>query len=161
MDNLWSRFDSITTADEVASAVTDFSPMDAGIYDSATLEEIVATENKDGLPTMKAKFRVDGRAVVYFLQLQNLNYPSVTATNCALANNMVNKILGVDDAFVSLSKLAHDIEVAQETQVGLNYKIDISYNMKRDPERKWAIVKVLDFATVDVADDGNDEDIPF
>ena len=86
MSNIWDRFDSIVKPEEVIEAKSKFEPTEAGKYE-VTLEELIPSENKDGLPALKGRFRtIEGNKVIFYNQnLQNLNFPEMTAVNIAEA----------------------------------------------------------------------------
>lgn len=159
MSNLWERFDDIVKPDEVLEAKTSYAPLLAGDY-VACLEKFEASENKDGLPMLKGQFRTESNRVLFYNQnLQNLNYPALTAKNVAVANDFVNAITGEDVDFTTLGELADRVE---KVVVGDWYTVNVSYG-KKDLEEKFPILKIVEpTATVEgEAGVEEDEDTPF
>lgn len=162
MSNLWERFDSIASKDEVETAKAQFSPLPAGEY-AVVLESVEAAESKDGLPMLKAKLRVveNNRVIFHNQMLQSLNYPNMTAVNIAEAIDFLSKVTGQDVEFEGLGKLAQFIS---EVPVGGEYKVKVSYG-KNDLDQKFPKVKVLaaevSVETMDFTAAIGDDDMPF
>ena len=137
--SLWERFEGIATADEVATAKSQFTPLEAGDYD-AVLESIEPSESKDGLPMIKGKFRtIEGNRIIFYNQmLQNLNYPNMTAVNIAEAVTFLSALKGEDIEFTGLGQLANEIS---NLPTGETYKLTVSYG-KNDTEMKFPKVKM-------------------
>lgn len=163
--NVWERFESIATVDEVqvAKEKSNYSPIEPGTY-KAVLEELTPAESKDGLPMLKGKFRLENNRVLFYNQmLQNLNYPDMTAVNIADAVAFISRLTGEEIDFNGLGKLAElvtDIgSVGTEVSViGRNYNIKVSYG-KKDVEQKFAKINVI--GEVSEVETLTDEDIPF
>lgn len=164
MSNVWERFESIATVDEVESAKSKFTPIDPGNYE-AVLEELVPGESKDGLPMLKGRFGMvaDNRKVFYNQMLQNLNYPDMTAVNIADAVAFISRLVGEDIEFAGLGKLADMVTdignpTSEATVIGNTYNIKVSYG-KKDIEMKFPKISVVG-AVVEV-EPLNDSDLPF
>ena len=151
MSNVWERFDGIVSKDEVIEARSQFEPVEPGIY-KCTLEEIAPSENKDGLPMIKGKFRIQetNRILFYNQMLQNLNYPDMTKVNVADAVAFISGLKKEEVEFTSLSALA---SLIYELPVGEEYHIQVTYG-KKDTEMKFPKLKVVEVA------EGEDE-LPF
>lgn len=141
MSDVWDRFDTIAKPEEVEEAKAQMINPDAGDY-LALLEEIKPDENKDGLPMVKSRWRlVEGNKVVFFNQnLQNLNYPNMTAVNIANAVAYVSTILGEEVVYQGMSKFAAKIG---EIAAGQMYKINVSYG-KKDLDCAFPKIKVIE-----------------
>lgn len=153
MGNLWERFNNIASADEVLEAKSKFAPLTAGTY-KVKLEKLKADQNKDGLPMIKGQFRtVEGNRVIFYnQQLQNLNYPDMTAVNIGKAVAFLSALTGEDIEFTNLGALADKIAtIPKETF----HTVAVSYKEK-DIEQKWPELKI-------VADEVevSDSDVPF
>lgn len=163
--NLWERFESIATVEEVevAKEKSSFTPIEPGNY-KATIEELAPSESKDGLPMLKGKFRLENNRILFYNQmLQNLNYPDMTAVNIADAVNFISRLVDNDVAFEGLGKLADlvtdigDVN-SDNTVIGTEYNIKVSYG-KKDTEMKFPKISVL--GVVEEVDVLTDDDIPF
>lgn len=153
-ENLWTRFDDIAKPEEVESAKSSFTPIDAGRY-VAVLEKIEAGESQQGTPMLKVQFRTDTNKMIFYNQvLQNLSNPDITASNIAKASSFVDSLTGESVAFTGLGAFAERIG---QIEVGKTYEVQVSYG-KKDLECKFAIVRVLNEVT-DSESDG--EEIPF
>lgn len=139
MSNVWERFDSIVKPEEVTEAKSKFAPVEAGKY-LAVLEEITPAENKDGLPMLKGKFRtVESNRILFYNQnLQNLNYPNMTAVNVAEAVTFISNLTGEDVEFTNLSSLA---TLVSTIQTGGEYMVEVYYG-KTDLDMKFPKLKV-------------------
>jgi hypothetical protein len=163
--NLWERFESIATVEEVevAKEKSSFTPIEPGTY-KATIEELAPSESKDGLPMLKGKFRLESNRILFYNQmLQNLNYPDMTAVNIADAVNFISRLVDTDVKFEGLGKLAELVaEIGstdtEESVIGTEYNIKVSYG-KKDTEMKFPKISVL--GVVEEVDVLTDEDIPF
>ncbi len=151
--SIWDRFDDIASAEEVETAKKKFEPIEIGRYQTI-LEELKPDENRDGLPMLKGKFKcVDGGRVIFYNQnLQNLNYPNLTASNIADATVFVGALLGEEIAFKGLADLAKRVE---EVEIGKEFTIEVSYG-KKDTDRKYPKLKVIP-----AEDIPTDESMPF
>lgn len=139
MANLWERFNGIANTEEVNTAKKQFEPIKAGTY-RMRLEEFKADENRDGLPMVKGRFRTDTNKVVFYnQQLQNLNYPDMTATNIAKAVQFVSCLLCKDIEFTTLGDFADTIATVP---IGDFYEVKVSYATK-DIEEKYPLLEVL------------------
>lgn len=153
MSSLWERFEGIASAEEVAEAKNTFEPIKAGDY-TVTLEELAPAESKDGLPMLKGKFRTEENRIIFFNQnIQNLNYPNMTAVNIAEAVAFIGSIMGKEITFTGLSALAKLVETIK---LGGKYIVKVSYAVK-DTENKFPKVKVVGTA-VEVM---NNDALPF
>lgn len=151
MSNLWERFESIVSAEEVQEAKTMFEPIVPGDY-KVILEEIAPSESQAGLPMVKGKFRTveNNRVIFYNQMLQNLNNPKMTAVNVAEAVTFIGGLVGDEIQFIGLGQLAVLIE---GLPVGQEYTINVSYGAK-DYDMKFPKLKV-------VAKEGVEDDMPF
>lgn len=160
MSNIWERFESIATPDEVVEAKTQFAPIETGSY-KMTLEEIAPAESKDGLPMVKGKFRIaDSNRVVFYNQnLQNLNYPNMTAVNIAEAVTFISGIVNEEVEFTGLSAFA---DLISGIQVGGMYNVEVNYG-KNDYDKKFPKLKILGIVDEDFMNipDGIEEELPF
>jgi hypothetical protein len=166
MTSIWERFDGIVSKDEVAEAKTQFSPIEAGDY-KVILEELAPAENKQGLPMLKGKFRIvsNNRILFYNQNLQNLNYPQMTAVNVAEAVDFIGGLLDEEIEFVGFSELE---ETIKSVPIGGAYKVNVSYG-KKDYEMKFPKIKILEKTDIDAPDDTDPyidvpddlEDLPF
>lgn len=140
MSNLWERFESIATAEEVENAKPQYTPIEAGNY-FAVLESIQPAESQNGMPMLKGKFRtVEGNRVIFYNQmLQNLNSPDMTAVNIAEAVAFVGALLDEEVTFKGMGKFA---EVVESVPTGGLYTIKISYG-KKDLEMKYPKIKIV------------------
>ena len=157
MSNLWSRFDSIVTPDEVVEAKSQFSSIEEGVY-KVTLEELAPAENKDGLPMLKGKFRmVEGNRIIFYNQnLQNLSYPQMTAVNIAEAVTFISDLTGEEYEFDGLARFADFITTIP---LGEIYHIQVTYGAK-DLDKKFPKLKIVE--EPEVLDLGSDtEDTAF
>ena len=140
MSNIWDRYESIATADEVSAVKSKYSPIDAGDYE-VILESIKPTENKDGLPMIKGEFRIleGGRRLFYNQNLQNLSNPDLTANNIYDATVFIGGLLGEEVTFTTMPDFAEKIE---SIPTGTTYTLNVSYG-KKDLDRKYAKLKVV------------------
>lgn len=125
MSNVWSRFEKIVKPEEVVETVSNFTPLPAGTYDFI-VEKIEATENKDGLPCIKGRFRtVDGNKLAFYNQnLQNLNRPDLTDFIVGQAVVFINQLTGEEIPFTSLPDFADRINAIPN---GTEFKAELSY----------------------------------
>lgn len=152
MENMWERFNDIANTEEIAEAKAQLAPIEIGTYEMK-LEELKADANKDGLPMIKGRLRTDTNKVVFYnQQLQNINYPDMTAKNIASAIDFVSGLLGEDIEFTNLGNLAN---VIQSVPMGGMHTIKVSFSNK-DTEKKYPILTCVKTYTV-----GGDEDLPF
>jgi hypothetical protein len=164
MENVWSRFENIASTEEVNAEKEKFKPIDAGDYE-AVLEELKADVNKDGLPMIKGKFRTTTNRVLFYNQnLQNLNYPNMTAVNIADAVGVIDAITGEEIPYTGLADLAERVDAVQ---TGGTYSVRVSYG-KNDFDMKFPKIKVLGEAETASGEtgflnipDGIDEELPF
>ena len=138
--NIWERFENVASTEEVATAKVQFTPLEEGDYD-VLLESIEASENKDGLPMIKGRFRIisNNRVVFYNQNLQNINYPNMTAQNIAEAILFIGALKGEDIEFEGMSKLASTIE---SIETGTKHRLNISYG-KKDLDKKFPKLKII------------------
>lgn len=142
MSNLWERFESIATPEEVQEAAFSFKPIEAGEY-NATLESIEAGESQSGLPMLKGKFRLDNNRPVFYNQvLQNLNYPAMSAKNIAEALQFVSGLVGEEVEFKGLGSLG---ELVETIPAGGVFRLDLTYD-KKDYDQKFPKLKVIGIA---------------
>lgn len=164
MSNLWERFESIVSTEEVKEAKAQFTPLEAGDY-SAILESIEPSESKNGLPMLKGKFKAinGGRFLFYNQMLQNLSNPKMTAINVAEAIEFVGGLLEEEVDFKGLADFANLI---YGIPTGGIYKVNVSYGQK-DYEMKFPKLKIIEKVAenidvynqeVPMVDDG---DMPF
>jgi len=160
MGNIWERFDGMVKPEEVAEAKAQFGTLDAGDY-TMKLESLEPAENKDGLPMLKGSFRIPAtnKLAFYNQNLQNMNFPQMTAVNIAEAVNFVGDLMGEEIEFTTLSDLA---DKASSIPLGSEYQMRISYNAK-DVDQKFSKFKVLKpLEDIDGGDeDMGDEEVPF
>lgn len=160
MSNLWERFDSIVTVDEVVDAKNQFTPIEAGDY-NAVLEKLEPSESKNGLPMLKGQFRtVEGNKILFYNQmLQNLSNPNMTAVNVAEAVTFLGALLGEDVEFQGLAKLA---ELVTSIPLGAEYVVNVSYG-KNDFNMKFPKLKIVQKVEGYSQDNFsvNNEDLPF
>lgn len=161
MENVWSRFENIASTGEVQEAKAKFAPLEAGTY-TCILEELKADTNRDGLPMIKGKFRTTTNRVIFYNQnLQNLNYPNMTAVNIADAVSTIDALTDEEVAFTGLSALAERVD---SVQTGGDYDVKVYYG-KNDFEMKYPKIKVLGVHVEDTsimnAPDGIDTELPF
>lgn len=114
MENIWERFDSIASSEEVKDATVkakesehNFKPLEAGKY-NVTLESIEAGETQQGTPMMKTKLRtIEGNRVIFFNSfLQSVSNPEWTASNIANAMLFVTGVRQDDSEFTTLGAFA-------------------------------------------------------
>lgn len=139
-ENIWDRFDSIATPDEVKAEESKFTPVDAGTYE-ARLGKITPAETRDGLPMLKGEFvRTDnGKRIFYNQPLQNISKPEVTARNIAMACSFLARLTGETVTYTGMSDLANFINTIE---TGGLYVLDISYG-DTDIERRFPRIKVV------------------
>lgn len=159
MSNLWERFDSIATPDEVNDAKAQFAPIEEGVY-RAILEEIQPAESKNGLPMLKGKFKMvdGGRFLFYNQNLQNMQYPNLTAVNIAEAIVFISALMGEEVEFTGLRDLG---DTVLSIPTGEEYSVKVTYG-KKDTDRKFPKLEIIEetgiFEDVEVL---TDEEIPF
>ena len=148
--SIWERFDGIVSKDEVAEAKTQFSPIEVGDY-KVILEELAPAESKQGLPMLKGKFRIasNNRILFYNQNLQNLNYPQMTAVNIAEAVDFLGGLLDEEVEFVGFSELENTVK---SVPIGGAYKVNVSYG-KKDYEMKFPKIRILETTDIDAPDD--------
>jgi hypothetical protein len=147
-ENIWDRFENIASADEVTEAKKKYEPVDAGEYD-AVLEKIEPAESQNGQPMIKGQFRtVEGNRTLFYNQnLQNINYPDMTAVNIAEAVKFISAITGEDVEFTGMGAFA---TLISEIPCGQVYRIKVSYG-KKDTTCKYAKLTCI----------GKVDDLPF
>lgn len=140
MGNIWDRYESIASADEVATAKSKYAPLEAGDYE-CVLTKIAPAENKDGLPMIKGEFKIlaGGRRIYYNQNLQNINNPDRTADNIYDATVFIGGLLGEEVVYTGMADLADKI-MSIGTEV--EYTINVSYG-KKDVECKFPKLKVI------------------
>ena len=122
--SLWARFDGIANADEVMEAKSKFENPKAGTYIGCTLMSLAPAENKDGLPVLKGTFKTaEGKTMYYYQNLQNVNYPDMTAVNVADAVAMVSTLKGEEIEFTGLESLATEIEALPMEEIVCDVKV--------------------------------------
>ena len=153
MSNIWDRFESIATSEEVATAKSKYAPIDAGDYE-VVLESIAPAENKDGLPMIKGVFAMleGGRKLFYNQNLRNLSNPDRTADNIYDATVFIGALLGEEVVYTTMKEFAEKIE---SIPTGVNYTMNVSYG-KKDLDRKFPKLKVVGKIEPEVA-----EPLPF
>jgi len=156
MSNVWNRFAGIATATEVNAEKEKFTPLPIGKF-KAELISMIPAENKDGLPMVKGSFRLDTGRMAYVNQnLQNINYPNMTAVNTAKVVAMIESIKGESIDFTNVEDLADTI---LGLEMGGNFTLDISYGAK-DTECKYPNIVIISDET-DLPEPLTDDDIPF
>lgn len=156
--SIWDRFDTIATPTEVAYAQRQHEPVVAGDY-KVILESLEPAENKDGLPMIKGKFTAieGGKFLFYNHNLQNLNYPQMTAGSIAEAVAFVSALAKREIEYTGMAQFADDIK---SIPMGGIYTINVSYPLKKDKTPstypKYKIVSCEDIG--DLEDVG---DLPF
>jgi len=160
MSNVWERFESIASKEDVQDAKDQFTPIAVGDYD-CTLEELEPSESKNGgLPMLKGKFRLieNNRILFYNQMLQNLNFPDMTAVNIAEAVTFISGLVGEEVEFNGLGALGN---LVQTIEVGGKFKVNVSY-AKKDYDFKFPKLKIVEklgqASDVTPIDDG---DVPF
>lgn len=160
MTNVWDRFESIVSAEEVVEQKSKFENPVAGDY-IVILESLVPSESSSGLPMLKGRFRSSENKVIFYNQmLQNLSNPQYTAMNVAQAVSFVEALVGESINFTSLSQLA---QIVTEMEMGGEYKLNVSYGDK-DTEQKFPRLKITEIISKGVGDSQpieDDENIPF
>lgn len=158
MENVWERFDSIASADEVIEAKAKFTPIEAGDY-TATLEKLEPSTSNNGSPMLKGQFRTDSNKVVFYNQmLENANNPQMTAVNIAEAVAFISSVIGEEIEFTGLSKLADKVSAIE---LYGRYNIRISYGAK-DLDMKFPKIKVLGKVSTDTSFlEVEDDSLPF
>jgi len=110
---------------------------------------------------LKGSFRIPAtnKLAFYNQNLQNMNFPQMTAVNIAEAVNFVGDLMGEEIEFTTLSDLA---DKASSIPLGSEYRMRISYNAK-DVDQKFSKFKVLKpLEDIDGGDeDMGDEEVPF
>lgn len=156
--SVWERFESIANKEEVATAKKEFEPLDEGEY-VVLLEKLEATESQQGLPMVKGQFRIveSNRIIFYNQNLQNLNYPNMTAQNIAEAQQFVNMLLNETHEFETLGGLA---DLIGTVPMGGTHKIKLSYGKNDKETRKYPKLKVLPYQPEDAPVVGED-DVPW
>lgn len=164
---IWERFDNLATDVEVQEALEkqkEFAPLPAGDY-YCTLEELLASESKSGLPMLKGKFRtLENRVIFYNQMLQNLSYPEMTAVNIAEAVSFLSGLSGKELKFTTVGALEQVIESIPINAENI-IKVNVSYGAK-DIEQKFTKIKILEINATPPNDfmaipDGVDSDLPF
>lgn len=141
MNNIWERFESLATPEQVTTAVASFKPAEPGSY-RAQLIKIEPGESKNGLPKLSATFQSDGGKMIYYNQtLQSINNPNMNAVNIGKAVEFVSAIKGEEYIYTGMAQFASDIATID---TGLWYDIDVSYGEK-DAEMKFPTIKVKSF----------------
>ena len=152
-NSIWERFNDIANTEEVAEARAQFVPITEGTYEMK-LEEIKADENKDGLPMIKGRFRTDTNKVVFYnQQLQNMNYPEMTAKNVASAVEFISALLGTDVEYTNLGELG---DIIDDIPVGTMHTIKVTFG-KKDTEKKYPILTCVKQYNLT----SDDSDLPF
>ena len=129
MANMWERFNDIANTEEIADAKAQLAPLEAGTYEMK-LEKIEMAETKNGLPKVSAMFRTDTNKVVFYNQnIQNLNYPEMTAKNIASAVEFCEGLIGDDIHFTKFSDFA---DLVDSIPTGTMHTIKVEYKTKKD-----------------------------
>lgn len=139
--NVWERFDRTVDAEKVMDTKSQFKKLPVGTY-KAVLLSINADTDKNGMAMIKAKFRIksNNRVVSYNHSLQSLNYPQYNDSNTAKGVSFFEDLTGRDYEFTSLGQFADDIDNLEcETE----HILDVNYDLKKDPEQKWAKISIV------------------
>ena len=144
MENLWERFDTIAKPEDVMEQKSNFDPLEAGTY-KMLLEEISPSESKNGLPMLKGKLRIieNNKVAFYNQMLQNLNSEWATNKNIAEALVFISGIVGEDLDFEELGGLKAFAELIMQIPTGSEHTVEVSYDMERDPERKFTKLTII------------------
>lgn len=153
MSNIWDRYESIASVEEVSASKAKYAPIEAGDYE-VVLESIKPAENKNGLPMIKGMFVMleGGRKIPYNQNLQNVSNPAYTADNIYDATVFIGCLLGEEVVYAGMVDFAAKIE---SIPTGTNYTLNVSYG-KKDLERKFPRLKVVSRGEPEVA-----EPLPF
>lgn len=136
---VWERFEGIASAEEVLASAYSRKPLKEGTY-RMILKKIGFGESKNGLPMLKGEFRlVDGGRIVYYNQnLQNPNYPDMSADNIGRAMLFISGLSGK-----SLEEVIADVDdVLGELETETEHEIKVSYG-KKDVEKKYPVLEVV------------------
>ena len=137
--NLWARFDNIASTAEVADARAQFIPIAIGTYEMK-LEALEAGEDTNGMPMVKGRFRTDTNKVVFYNQnLQNVNYPDMTAGNIAKAVEFVSGLLNKEVEFTTLGAFADTIATVP---LDTMHTIKVTFG-KKDVDCKFPVLTVI------------------
>lgn len=156
MPSVWDRFETIATKGEVEEAQKRHDPIEAGDYE-VILETLEPAENKDGLPMIKGKFKAleGGKLIFYNQNLQNLNYPQMTADSIAEAVVFISALAKRKVEYTGMAQFADDIK---SIQMGNVYTLNVSYPVKKDKTvSKYAKFKIV----ANPMDDIDEEAMPF
>ena len=159
MSNLWERFNTIATPDEVNNAKSEFTPLDEGTY-RCLLEEIQPSESQSGLPMLKGKFRmIEGNRIIFYNQLlQNISNPKMTAINIAEAVKFISDLTGQEYEFTNLGDMA---DFVSSIPSGTEHMVTVKYGAK-DIDRKYPKLKVSAVPNEDdIFQSADEEDLPF
>lgn len=154
MSSIWERFDDIASPEDVLEAKAKHDPVKAGAYD-VVLEELETTENQNGDPMIKGRFRTkDNKLVFYNQNLIATGYDKLTAQNIATAWAFIEKLMGEE---LPYTKLSDFLIVVPKVPLGSEHRIEVSYKAK-DVEQRYPIVKIIDPIETEF---GDDEEIPY
>ena len=163
MSNIWERFESIAKPEDVMEAKSQFETTKPGVY-KMLLESIEPSENRNGLPMLKAKFRhtEDNKLTFLNLNLQVLNQQWLTDKNIAEAITLVSGILGEQIEFTGMTDFAN---LLMEIPIGSEHLIEVSYEA-RDTAQSYPKLTVvepsLDVEDLDMdSEESEDDSIPF
>lgn len=128
-NSVWERFNDIANTEEVAEAKAQFAPLEAGTYEMK-LEKIGMEETQDGLPKIAGQFRTDTNKVVFYNQnIQNINYPDMTAKNIAAAVEFCEGLLCQNIDYTTFSDFA---DLVDNIPTGEMHTIKVVYKKKKD-----------------------------
>ena len=98
--------------------------------DTMKLEKIGMEETQDGLPKIAGQFRTDTNKVVFYNQnIQNINYPDMTAKNIAAAVEFCEGLLGQNIDYTTFSDFA---DLVDNIPTGEMHTIKVVYKKKKD-----------------------------
>ena len=116
---------------------------------------------------VKGKFKIadgdkTGRFIFYNQNLQNLNYPNMTAVNIAEAVQFISDLTNEEVTFTGLADFA---DLISSIPTGTLHTVELFYG-KKDFDKKYPKIKIVkedlfDDATDDDVFQPTDEDIPF
>lgn len=160
MENVWDRFETIVTPDEIKDAAENtFEKLEEGDH-VVTLLAAEPAETQGGAPIVKFKFKVDKtkRLFSHSMFLTNMNYPERTANEIVKVINFLRDLTGKEYSFTSMSELARYI---LNIEVGNSYEINAHY---RTPETKYPEIRILERKGImyEVIEENlSSEDLPF
>ena len=154
MSSIWERFDDIASPEDVLEAKVKYDPIKAGKYD-VVLEELETTENQNGDPMIKGRFRAKNNKLVFYNQnLIATGYDKLTAQNIATAWAFIEGLMGEE---LKYTKLSDFVTVVPRVPIGSEHRIEVSYKAK-DIEQKYPILKIIQPVETEF---GDDEEIPY